>query len=303
MERGKRVQIIIGIACVNLATFAWATNMVIGRWLKDSVGPVTISAVRFIIASMLFAAILRHLPSQERSMGRDRWLIIAMAVTGVMLFSPILYLGLRYTTAVNSTIINGFSPLVTGLLAAWLIHEPLSARQISGSVLAMLGVVFLISGGSFAFWSSSNINAGDLIILAAVTTWGLYSVCGGKVMRNRSSLSATALSTLIGTPALCLLAVIEIQYIPVSLDWKVLLALVYVGVVPAAAGFYAWNKGVARLGPAGATVFMNMLPVYGALLGIMFLDEPLGFPHVAGGLLIISGGLLAALKRPRRKLI
>jgi len=292
----EKVKKIVGIGYVNLATFVWATNMVLGRLLKDSIGPITISAARFFIASMIFAALLRQQPSEERRIGEDGWLLVAMAITGIVFFSPVLYLGLHYTTAVNSTIINGLAPLLTGLFATWFIKEPMSSGQISGAIVALIGVLFLISGGSLSFWETAQFNIGDIMILVSVAIWGLYSVISSQVMRYRSSISATAFSTFIGFPILCLFAAWELQNIPVHLDFKLILIITYLGIVPAAVGFYAWNAGVARLGPSGAMVFYNTLPLYGALLGFLFLDEPIGMPHIVGGLLIVSGGIWAARK-------
>ncbi len=292
----EKVKQIVGIGFVNLATLVWASNMVIGRLLKDSIGPITVSAARFFIAAVIFAILLRRQPPEERRMGKDGILLAAMAITGVVLFSPVLYLGLHYTTAVNSTIINGLAPLLTGLFAAWFIREPMSGRQISGAVAALIGVLFLISGGSLSFWKTAEFNKGDFLILVAVAIWGLYSVISTKVMRNRSSISATAFSTFIGLPILCLFAIWELRSIPVNLDLNLILIITYLGIVPAAVGFYAWNAGVARLGPSGAMVFYNTLPLYGALLGYLFLGEPIGLPHVVGGLLIAGGGIWAARK-------
>ena len=95
---------------------------------------------------------------------------------------------------------------------------------------------------------------------------------------------------------LILLSFWEMRHIPVNFDAKLLLGIVYLGIVPAAGGFYAWNAGVSRLGPGGAMVFYNTLPLYGALLGVTLLGEPLGLSHGIGGLLIIGGSLWAAKK-------
>lgn len=293
----EKVKQIVGIGFVNLATLVWASNMVLGRLLKDAVGPITVSAARFFIAAVIFAIVLRRQPPEERRLGKDGFLLTAMALTGVVLFSPVLYWGLHYTTAVNSTIINGLAPLLTGLFAAWFIKEPMTGRQVGGAVAALTGVLFLISGGSLSFWKTAEFNKGDFLILIAVAIWGLYSVISTKVMRSRSSISATAFSTFIGLPILCLFAVWELQSIPVRLDAYVIMIIIYLGIVPAAAGFYAWNAGVARLGPGGAMVFYNTLPLYGALLGYLFLGEPIGLPHVIGGLLIAGGGIWAARKK------
>ena len=230
-------------------------------------------------------------------MGRDRWLLVGMALSGVVIFTPTLYLGLRFTTAVNATLINGFGPLITGLLAAVLIREPMSTRQLTGAIVGLAGVIVLISGGSLAFWQAVRGNVGDLIVLGAVALWGLYSVLGHQVMRHRSALSATALSVFLGLLPLLLAAAWEVRTFPVSAHSQLILAVLYIGIAPAVIGFLSWNAGIRRLGASGAMVFYNMLPLYGALLGYLFLGESIGSAHLLGGALIIGGGLWAAQGR------
>ncbi|MCP4539308.1 MAG: DMT family transporter [Chloroflexi bacterium] len=281
---------------MNLATFTWATNMVLGRWLRDDVGPLTLAASRFLIASLVYTVLLRQRPPEERRLGQDRWLLIGMALSGVAIFAPTLYLGLRYTTAVNATLINGLGPLITGSIAALLIREPMSGRQAVGAIIGLFGVMILISGGSLTFWQTMRSNLGDFIVLGAVALWGLYSVLGRQVMRHRSPLSTTALSAFLGFPFLLLAAAWELQTFPINASPTFILAVLYIGIAPTVLGFLAWNAGVRRLGPSGAMVFYNTLPLYGALLGVLFLGESIEPIHLIGGALIIGGGLWAARK-------
>lgn len=292
--KSVNLQYLTGILLVNAATFFWSTNMVLGRLVRDSAGPLTISAFRFILASLIFWLMLRRQPEAQPKIGKDGWLLAGMACSGVILFSPVLYWGLHYTTAVNATIINGLGPLLTGLFAALLVKEPMTRRQITGAVIGFAGIVFLISGGSPEALQNTQVNSGDFIILVSVALWGLYSVLVGRVLKHRSSLSATTLSTLMGLPVLCLLAYWELETAPLVLDFKVITILAYLGIVPGAMGFYAWNLGISRLGPARAMVFYNTLPLYGALLGTLFLGEPIGLSHLIGGILIVGGTLWAA---------
>ena len=286
-----------GIALVNLATFSWATNMVLGRWLREDIGPITLAAARFLIASLCFAFLMRRLPAAERRLGEERWLLLAMAVTGVAAFGPTLYLGLRYSTAVTATLLNGFGPLITGALASLLIREPMSGRQVAGALVGLAGVVVLVFGGSHDVEGAIFGNVGSLIVLGVVLLWSIYSVLGRRVMRKRSALSATALPTFLGLPLLLLAAAWELQVRPVDLTAGLALVIVYIGIVPTVVGFFSWNAGVHRLGASGAMVFFNTLPLYGALLGTLFLGESIGLAHLAGGLLVVAGGLWAARAR------
>ena len=284
----------MGIGLVNLATITWATNMILGRWLRNEIGPLTLAASRFFIASLLFAILLRRRPPEERRLGRDRWLLLGMAITGVALFTPTLYLGLRFTTAVNATLITGLGPLITGVMAALLIQESMSRRQLGGAIAGLVGVAILISGGSITFWRTMGVNVGDLISLVAVTLWALYSVMGRRVMRHRSALSATAFSAFLSLPFLLPAAAWETQVLPMNLGPHLLPFVVYIAIAPGVIGFVSWNEGVRRLGSSGAMIFMNTLPLYGALFGYLLLNEPIGPAHLVGGALIIGGGVWAA---------
>jgi len=292
----RRVVPWVGIGLVNVATLTWASNMTLGRWLRDDIGPLTLAASRFLIAASCLAALLGRVPEEERRLGEDRWLLVGMALSGVVLFTPALYLGLQHTTAVNATLINGTGPLITGLLAALLIGERMSRRQLSGAALGLAGVIALISGGRLRFWQTMDSNLGDLIVLGAVALWALYSVLGRQTMRRRSALSASAYAALLGLPLLLLAAIWEIRASGFAFRLNLIPPLLYIGIAPGVIGFLSWNAGVRRLGASGAMVFYNTLPLYGALLGHFLLGETLGVTHLIGGALIVGGGLWAAGK-------
>jgi drug/metabolite transporter (DMT)-like permease len=275
--------------------------MILGRSLRNDIGPLTLAAARFLIACLLFTVLLRREPVDARRPGSDLVLLLAMALCGVVVFSPMLYLGLRHTPAVSATLINGFGPLITGTLAAILIQEPMSRQQIAGALMGLAGVAVLISRGSVAFWSSVAANVGDLIVLGAVTFWGLYSVLGRKIMRQRSALSTTALSAFFGLPILLLAGAWELQRTPIQVSPELVLAILYIGVGPTVIGFSSWNAGVRRLGPSGAMAWYITLPLYGALLAHLFLRESITPAHVLGGVLIIGGGLWAAYGHQKPK--
>ncbi len=280
-----------GVALVNLATLAWATNAVLGRWLRADIGPLTLTALRFSVAAAFFCFLLRRRPPEERVYGKDKWWILGMGLTGVAAFSPLLYLGLRYSTAVNSSLIQGFSPLITAVIAGVLIQEPVTRRQVVGAALGLVGVAGLISGGSWEFFARLDFNPGDLILLASAVAWAFYSVFGRRVMRRRSSVSATALSILTVLPLLIAAAALELAYIPLNLRLDTVAAIAHICLVPTLVGFWSWNQAVRFLGAGGAMVFYNTLPLYGAVMGATLLGEPLGMAHWVFGGLILAGGI------------
>jgi drug/metabolite transporter (DMT)-like permease len=301
MMRGLWRSQIWGVVLVNLATMAWATNAVLGRWLRADVGPLTLTTLRFTVATAFFCILLRGRPPEERRYGKDKWWILAMGLAGVAGFSPLLYLGLRYSTAVNSSLIQGFSPLITALIAGLIIQEPVTRRQLVGAFLGLIGVTGLISGGSLRFLLHLQFNPGDLILLTAAVVWAFYSVFGRRVMRNRSPVAATALSSFLSLPLLTVAAVFELQQIPLNLRAGTIAAIIHICVVPTIIGYWSWNRAVRVLGAGGAMAFYNTLPLYGVILGATFLQEPLSAAHLTFGGLIVSGGLWATLGGESRK--
>ena len=127
-------------------------------------------------------------------------------------------------------------------------------------------------------------------MLLDAAIWGLYSIMGRVVMRNRSNLSATAFATWFALPPLLVGAALEWRTTPPDLTPAGLLGVLYIGVFAAFLAVVLWNEGVRRTGPSGAMAFYNMLPVFGALLGALFLGERLAPLQVAG----------AGPRRPRR---
>jgi drug/metabolite transporter (DMT)-like permease len=216
-----------------------------------------------------------------------------MGLTGVFGFNSLLYTSLKSTTAANAALINGTGPLIFSLMAALTLRERLTARNLAGALVSLAGVVIIISGGSLDALLGLRFNLGDLLVLAAVVVWGVYSMLGRLVTRTRSAFAATALSNWIGLAMLYPAAIVEQARQPAAPGWLVILAAVYIGVGPSFVSFLAWNEGVRRVGATRATVFYNMLPFYGTLLGVLILHEPLGWAQVIGGALILAGSLIS----------
>mgnify|MGYP000860477433 CR=1 FL=1 len=285
---------------VILATLFWAGNMVLGRALRDQIGPFTLAAGRVAIASLVYLPLMLRLSPSERRAGREWPWLLGMALLGIVGCPVTLYLALRYTTASSTAMITGSGPLITVFMAAWLLRTRLTRGELAGAILSLLGVLLVIggkessaAGGAAPEWGDRVI--GDLIMIVNVIMWGLYSVMSRVVTRNRPAIWATAFSTWFALPFLVPAAALEWRQTPPAITVSVVLAILYIGIFATFIGNLAWNEGVRRLGPGGAMAFYNMLPVFGVLLGALFLQERLAPVQFLGGGLIVAGGLLAAL--------
>jgi drug/metabolite transporter (DMT)-like permease len=281
---------------VNAATLLWAGNIVMGRALHEAVGPFTLSGVRAAIASFLFGLLLARKGRQKRSAfsPRERVLVVVMALTGVTGFQVLQYAGLRYTTAVNAGLVNASGPLITIILAKWMLGQSLKRQQLVGALLSLAGVGVIISGGSWEMLAELRFNPGDLLVLAAVVMWALYSITGRVLLTRHSTVRVTAFSTILGAAILAAPAAWEWSLAPPQWSPGVAAGLLYIGAGPSFLAFMAWNEGVKRLGANGAMAFYNTLPLYAAVVALVALAEVPGVIQWVGGLLVVGGCLLAA---------
>ena len=279
---------------VNLATLIWASNITLGRAVRADIGPVTLTTVRIVIAAIIFAFILRREFGQ--GLFQDWRMLLLLAATGIVGFPIILYLSVRYTTAVNAGIITAISPLVTLWLASWMLQERFGPRHALGMALSLLGVAFIVGIDAITI----GLNVGDALSVFDAAVWALYSVLGRIAMRHRGAIATTGAALILSVPMIAPLALIEWRYIPPVWTWQTALIALYIGIGPAAIALLAWNSGVRAIGPARAMAFYNTLPLYVALLALVMLGEPLRWTSVLGGALVIGGGVLAA-QPPARK--
>jgi len=278
---------------VNLSCLLWASNFVFGRILRNEISPLALTASRSAVASLFYAIVFGRFVFRERLLAKHWVLLAGMTLTGVFGFPLLLYRGLQLTTATDAVLINATGPLVTVVLAAILLKEPLFARHVLGGLITFFGVALIVSGGSLEKLHQWHVNIGDLYVLLAVVLWGLYSVISRKATQSRSVFSVTVISTWMALPLFLGGAAVGWQPTAANWSWHLILAVVYIGIFPSAVAFLSWNEGVRRVGANRAMVFYNMLPVYGSILGVILLGESFGAQHFIGGGLIIAGSLIA----------
>jgi len=273
---------------LSLGTFFWSTNFLIGRLLAEDIPPFTMTAGRFIVAALVFGgmAIWYRWPLPRG----NQWIyVFAMALTGVFLFNTVLYWGLSYTTAINATLVNGFSPLLTTFLAVLILKEKASPRLMVGIVLSVCGVFFVAAKGSFDVLLNLDLNRGDLIVLLGALIWGSYTIIVRMFTKGYPVLPATAYASLIGAILLLPAVYLEVQHTTPVITTASIAAFIYLGVFASVIAFICWNWAISKIGPIKATIFYNLIPLYAAIMSPLLLGESLYLLHLIGGALIVGG--------------
>lgn len=283
------------------AALFWGGNAVAGKFLADSLPPVTISFIRLTIGVLIMSPVIIRLIKHERTALRENFkLLFFLAVTGVIGFNLLIYWALNYTSAINATLLNSTSPLFIFLLSALLIGEKMELKYWVSMGLSMIGVLFVITQGSIERLIALHLNIGDLIMVLAVISWALYSIYIKKISGKLPSLVIFGFTLAIGFLVMIPVVAIELALVPVGEvhlgEWS---ALFYIGIFPSICSFLLWNRAVAMIGPSKASISLNLIPVFGALAAFFVLGEVITIPQIIGGCLVFIGVFITSFTKKK----
>ena len=282
-----------------LTTLVWAGLFPTGKVALRSIPPFPFAAIRLTIgAALLFLYLQRQNDAQEMPVNWTPRLVgsfLFLGFTGYLLAVGGSYQGLRLTTATNAALLNAASPIAIALLAAIFLRERMSAKMLLGIVISIVGVGVIVARGSWQVITASAYNPGDLIIVATLFAWGIYTTYGRHLMQTVSPLAATTYAYIAGATYLliaCWLTEWEGWQVAAT-RWDSWLAVAYQSTLGTFAHFW-YYQAVAILGPSRAGVFINLVPVMAIGIAYVFLDEALTLPHLVGGLIVLVGVGVAA---------
>jgi len=281
-----------------LAVLCWAGNLVVGRAARDVIPPLALNFWRWVIALAILLPIALPEVIRHRHVVRREWRILAaLAISGITFFHSALYVGLSSAPAINGALYQATSPLFFVLLSWLLFRERITTGQALGIVLSMAGAIAVVIRGRLDNLFELGFATGDLWLMASVPSWALYSVL---LRRRPADLPPLALIVAVAVIALVLLApfyALELASgAAIALGVESLASLLYVSVFASVLAFICWNRGVREVGPNVAGVYIQLMPVFGALLAVAFLGERLATYHWLGAALVLVGLLLS--RRP-----
>jgi drug/metabolite transporter (DMT)-like permease len=280
---------------LTIVALLWAGNAIVGRAARDLVPPFTLALVRWGGALILLLPFAwRRLIEDAATLRRCWWQTLLLGLLGVGAFNAFLYSGLRYTTATNALLMQAAIPPLILLLSWGMFRERSNWRQGAAAGLCLIGVIIIVVRGDPAVLYGLHIGIGDWLILIAALAWGLYTVLlRWRPLVHPSSFLAATFA--VGVVAMAPLAALEIES-DMRVVWNALSlgAFVYVATLPSLVAYLLFNRGVALIGAGRAGQFINLMPLFGAGLAILLLDEPLAAYHLVGMALILAGILVFA---------
>ena len=267
-----------------------------GKLAVEEVGPFTVAAVRFTVATALLAVWVawRHGPIRAPGWSNVP-LVLAMGATAVAGYNILFLYGLELAPASDgAVIVPGFAPVFTVLLGWAVLRERVSRPAVVGLVVAFVGLVVVVKPGGDL---DADRLAGIALFVAGAFCWAIYLLIGRPAIARFGAVTSTLYATATGTAML----------IPFSLaeqGWNDLedargdawLPMLYLAVFGTVLAFVFFYEGVSRIGPARSSAFAMLVPIFGVLASVVLLGEDVGVNLVLGGAAILAG--LWLINRP-----
>ncbi|NHJ14978.1 MAG: DMT family transporter [Candidatus Thorarchaeota archaeon] len=276
-----------------LAMFFWG-----GSWPSAKIlvtitpTPLTIGFLRFFVASMLFIPVVAYREKSIRSLfsGRNLRILLLAGLTGVFGYGVLFLTGMKFTTAAQGSIIAGMNPVTVTFFAHILHNERLTRRwQYGGFALSFAGVVFVVGVQSILDFNLEHL-IGNIIILGAVMTWGLYSSISKEGMKEMSSLAVTAGGVVFGCLffGLCAIAEEPRTFLP-TMGVEFWVNILFLGGCVTFLGFFFYLDAIKNLGATQTAGFISLVPVFGTTLSVLILQDVLYWTFGLGLILVVLG--------------
>jgi drug/metabolite transporter (DMT)-like permease len=287
---------------LTLTALFWAGNAVAGRLAVGHIQPMMLVFLRWVLVLAVMWPLCGRQVMERWPQVRPRLVrIVPMAILGLTGFNALFYWAAHTTTAVNMGILQGSVPVVV-LAVAFLTHGTRATPlQIAGVLITAMGVVVVATQGMPFAILDVDLNRGDLAMLAACVFYAFYTVG----LRDRPDMPGAAFFTLLALISAITslpMAVGEAMVAGLTLPtWQGWLVTLYVAIFPSCLAQLFYVRAVDLIGPGRTGVFVNLVPVFTAILAVVLISEPFAAFHAVALALVIGGIWLAQRARAALK--
>lgn len=293
-------ELYIGIGLAVLATIIWSGNFVVARGVIKQIPPVSLAFYRWATASLIMLPLAwKHFQREKHINFKHCNYFLWTGLTGVTLFNTLVYIAGHHSPAINLALIGTTSsPVFAIILAAIFLREPIRPWRIAGLVLCLTGIAYLLSRGSWEQLKTFRFSAGDGWVLLGALAFAIYNILVRRKPEGIHPLNFLFTVFLSGTLLLLPFFILEMAHTgPITWNINLVLIILYLGAGASVIAFLCWNLAIARLGAARTALFGNLIPIFSILEAVWLLDEKMTMVHIISGVLVITGVIIANLKK------
>ena len=272
---------------VILATFLVAGSFIISHKLSGIIDPISITLMRFVLASILLAPFILFIRKY-----RTRILYTFKRAMIISFFYSSFFIGmfkaLETTTALNTGAIYTLVPLLTGILSTFVFKQNLSSKQYLVYFFGILGTCIVVFKGDIKLFLSLSLNSGDVLFLFSIIFMALYSICAKFFYKKDDELLVVVFMTLVGG---CIWMGIALILFDIPLEWvkidgKNFLNVAYLSIFTTLFTVFLYQSATVTLGPKKVMAYVYLNPAFVAMIAFTIDNVSMNFFTVIG--LIIS---------------
>ena len=283
----SRARILLLTACV-----LWAVSFVATKVALEAAPPLVVVTLRLLISALCFLPWIVA-TGGTRGLGGGRGLLrlFVLSLFGTSLHYSLQTAGLQFTTASNASLYTTTGPITILLLSALVLGERITARKAFGVALAVAGVLVVMGADTLSTLELGHVK-GDLLVLASLVMWGLFTVYGKRMIDELGALRVTAWVTVIGALTMIPAGWAEARATGFSLadvTVEAWLAIAFLGV---ACSFLATLLYFVALGLSESQkvgVYLYTIPPMTAVVAALYLGETITANLIIGAVLVIGG--------------
>jgi drug/metabolite transporter (DMT)-like permease len=302
-----------------LMTVIWGTNYALVKTAFRELDPQAFNALRLLLASCVMVSaslIVRRRRAARGDSAADEGSVVAsifhtpapvtraewirlvwLGLTGHCVYQFLFIGGLARTSVANGALLVAATPVVITLLSTIGGEERIGVLHWAGTLLSLLGIYIVVGRGAHVSGASLG---GDVMLMAAVVCWAIYTIGARPLMVRHSPVGVTALSMLFGTMVYVPLAAPRLARVPwgavSTLTW---VKLVYSSLFAICIAYTIWYAAVRAIGSARTSVYSNLLPLIAMITAYLWLHEPIGPDKIAGAAAVLAGVALTRMGQAR----
>lgn len=273
-----------------LIAIIWALNFSVVKVSLQEIDSLSFNALRYILAAGLLAYTARARGYSLKVDREDFWPLVGIALVGNVLYQLFFIIGVDYTYSANAAVILGTIPVWVALLSHLFTDEKLTRYKSIGIGLAFTGIVLIVTGSKAGISIASKTFLGDVIILCAAISWGVYTILAKRFLKKYPSTQFTGVMSIIGMIFLLIIGLpnlTQVNWTGISLKgWG---GIFYSGLLSIGLAYLIWNNSVSKIGAVRTAAYQNLVPVLGLVFGVVLLHEPLTLQQYSGSALVIVG--------------
>ncbi|MGH4120409.1 DMT family transporter [Clostridium sp.] len=274
-----------------LSALFWGGAFIAGKLSVPFIPVYTLTFLRFFVATFILFFVVKYKDkSNYKLTKKDVPIFLFTGIIGMFGYHVFFFSALKYTTAINSSLIAATNPIITTILCIIFLKDKITFKRAIGIFLSFSGVFLTITNANLSIMRNLSLNKGDLLMLVAVSLWAAYSVFSKIVIHKFSPLILTFYSFLFCTIFLIPFVIYDRPWMFImSVPYYSFVAVLYMSIFASIIGYLVQQMSIKQIGPSKTSNFINLVPIFSIILSVAILKENMSIVKFFTGILIVTG--------------